>query len=178
MDRYETTYAYRGSRWIKRIVVAADGSPASTRGLKEVADLAPRVGANVVVVFVRHVPATALMAPSVAGGVVAQTLDEQEAEVRQEVLRLLGGTGVSWELVVRAGSPGEEILQVADETGADLVVVGSNRHSSLHNLILGSTAAYLAAHSQAPVLVMRSKEARAPVHGGQLETSISSRSRS
>jgi nucleotide-binding universal stress UspA family protein len=53
MERYETTYGYRGSRWMKRIVVAADGSAASTRGLEEVADLAPRVGANVVVVFVR-----------------------------------------------------------------------------------------------------------------------------
>jgi nucleotide-binding universal stress UspA family protein len=105
-----------------------------------------------------------MIAPGVAGAAVAQSLDEQEAEVRQEVLRLLGGTGVSWELVVRSGSPGEEILQVADETAADLVVVGSNRHSSLHNLILGSTAAYLAAHSQAPVLVMRSRVAGAPVH--------------
>jgi nucleotide-binding universal stress UspA family protein len=76
--------------------------------------------------------------------------------VRQEALRLLGGEGVDWEFVVRAGSPGEEIVQVADENGAELVVVGSNRHSSLHNLLLGSTAAYLTARSRAPVLVMRS----------------------
>jgi nucleotide-binding universal stress UspA family protein len=112
-----------------------------------------------VVVYVRHLPATALMAPGIADPTMVQTLDDQEAEVRQEAVRALGGTGVDWEMVVRAGSPGEEIVQVADESGADLVVVGSNRHSSLHNLFLGSTAAYLAAHSQAPVLVMRSKVA-------------------
>jgi nucleotide-binding universal stress UspA family protein len=159
MDTGESTYGYRGSRWIKRIVVAADGSPASSRGLEQVADLAPRVGAKVVVVYVRHLPATALMAPGIADPTMVQTLDDQEAEVRQEAVRALGGTGVDWEMVVRAGSPGEEIVQVADESGADLVVVGSNRHSSLHNLFLGSTAAYLAAHSQAPVLVMRSKVA-------------------
>jgi len=159
MDAGESTYGYRGSRWIKRIVVAADGSPASSRGLEQVADLAPRIGAKVVVVYVRHLPATALMAPGLADSTMVQTLDDQEAGVRQEVVRALGGTGVDWEMVVRAGSPGEEIVQVADESGADLVVVGSNRHSSLHNLFLGSTAAYLAAHSQAPVLVMRSKVA-------------------
>jgi nucleotide-binding universal stress UspA family protein len=159
MDTGESTYGYRGSRWIKRIVVAADGSPASSRGLEQVADLAPRVGAKVVVVYVRHLPATALMAPGIADPTMVQTLDDQEAGVRQEAVRALGGTGVDWEMVVRAGSPGEEIVQVADESGADLVVVGSNRHSSLHNLFLGSTAAYLAAHSQAPVLVMRSKVA-------------------
>jgi nucleotide-binding universal stress UspA family protein len=159
MDTGESTYGYRGSRWIKRVVVAADGSPASSRGLEQVADLATRLGAKVVVVFVRHLPATAMMAPGVADSTMVQTLDDQEAGVRQEALRALGGKGVEWEVVVRAGSPGEEIVQVADESGADLVVVGSNRHSSLHNLFLGSTAAYLAAHSEAPVLVMRSKVA-------------------
>jgi nucleotide-binding universal stress UspA family protein len=159
MDTGESTYGYRGTRWIKRVVVAADGSPASRRGLEQVADLASRIGAKVVVVFVRHLPATAMMAPGVVDSTMVQALDDQEAGVRQEATRALGGAGVDWEIVVRAGSPGEEIVQVADESGADLVVVGSNRHSSLHNLFLGSTAAYLAAHSQAPVLVMRAKAA-------------------
>jgi nucleotide-binding universal stress UspA family protein len=71
----------------------------------------------------------------------------------------MGGAGVAWEFVVRVGSPGEEIAKFAEESGADLLVVGSNRHSSLHNLLLGSTAAYLATHSRAPVLVMRSRVA-------------------
>jgi len=159
MDTGESSYGYRGSKWLKRIVVAADGSPASSRGLEEVADLASRIGAKVMVVYVRHLPAAAMMAPGIADSTMVQTLDEQEAGVRQEALQALGGTGIDWEVVVRAGSPGEEIVQVADESAADLVVVGSNRHSSLHNLFLGSTAAYLAAHSQAPVLVMRSKAA-------------------
>jgi len=162
MDPRDTTYGDSGASWIRQIVVAADGSPASAQGLERVADLAPRVGAKVTVVFVRHLPATAL-ASGVADAALVGALDDQESEVRQEVLRLLGGTGVRWEFVVRTGSPGEEIVQVADETRADLVVVGSNRHSSLHNLLLGSTAAYLATHSGAPVLVMRSREASSTV---------------
>jgi nucleotide-binding universal stress UspA family protein len=160
MDPRETTSGESGSSWIRQIVVAADGSTASTQGLERVADLAPRVGATVTVVYVRHLPA---LASGVADAALVEALDDQESEVRREVLRLLGGTGVRWEFVVRTGSPGEEIVQVADETGADLVVVGSNRHSSLHNLLLGSTAAYLATHSRAPVLVMRSREASSSV---------------
>ena len=159
MELNDTSYGYRGATWIKRIVVAADGSPASSQGLEQVADLAPRVGAEVVVVFVRHVPSAAMVAPGMADASVTETLDQQEAEVRSEVLRLLGGKSVVWDFVVRSGSPGEEIVQVADESNADLVVVGSNRHSSLHNLVLGSTAAYLATHSRAPVLVMRTRGA-------------------
>jgi len=159
MEPVDTSYGYPGATWITRIVVAADGSPASSQGLEQVADLAPRVGAEVVVVFVRPAPSAALVAPVMADASVMETLDQQEAEVRSEVLRLLGGKSVVWDFVVRSGSPGEEIVQVADESNADLVVVGSNRHSSLHNLVLGSTAAYLATHSRAPVLVMRSRGA-------------------
>jgi len=162
MEPSDTTYGYRGATWIKRIVVAADGSPASSQGLEQVADLAPRIGAEVVVVFVRHVPSAAMVAPAMADSSVMEALDQQEAEVKTEVLRLLGGKAVLWDFVVRSGSPGEEIVQVADESNADLVVVGSNRHSSLHNLVLGSTAAYLATHTRAPVLVMRSRGPTSP----------------
>jgi universal stress protein A len=158
MSPQETTYGGNGSSWISKIVVAADGSVASTRGLEYVADLAPRIGANIVVVYVRHLPAAALMGNSVADSSWIETLDEQESEVRHDVIRLLGDTGVAWEFVVRVGSPGEEIVRVVDESDADLIVVGSNHHSSLHNLLLGSTAAYLATHSRAPVLIMRSRE--------------------
>lgn len=160
MDQRET--AYGGNSWIRRVVVAADGSPASNQGLEQVADLAHRLGAKVLVVFVRHLPATALLGNGMAQPSILESLDEQESEVRQAVIRLVGGKGVAWEFIVQAGSPGEEIVKVVEAKGADLLVVGSNRHSSMHNLLLGSTAAYLATHSPAPVLVMRSNVSSIP----------------
>src|ERR1700694_4439801 len=119
------TYSEGGPGWVRRIVVAADGSIASAEGLVQVADLAIRLGAKVTVAYVRHLPATALMAPAAADPALIESLDEQESAVRQEVIRLVGRTGAGWEFVTRLGSPGD--VKVADETGADLVVVGSNR---------------------------------------------------
>jgi nucleotide-binding universal stress UspA family protein len=156
MNRLDGTIGAGGSSWIRKVVVAADGSPASLQGLERAADLAVRLGAKVVVVFVRHFPATALMANPVTEPNLMAALDEQESEVRQAVLRLVGSTGVAWEFVVRLGSPGEEIVKVAEEKSVDLIVIGSDRHSSLHNLLLGSTAAYVTTHSPSPVLVVRS----------------------
>src|SRR5260370_17001725 len=98
-----------------------------------------------------------MMSPGIAGSELVQTLDDQESEVKQQVLRLLGGKGIVWDFVVRAGSPGEEIVEVADETGADLVVVGSNRYSSLHNLLLASPAPYLTPHLQPTCLAIPSQ---------------------
>lgn len=156
MNAYRRPDGDRAGSWIKRIVVAADGSPASVRGLEQAADVAARLGAKVLVVHVRHMPAAALMAPNLTTPSVVDSLDELESEVRQQAVRILGASGAAWDFVVRSGSAGEEIVKVVVEAGADIVVVGSNRHSPLHNLLLGSTAAYLTAHSPAPVLVMRS----------------------
>jgi nucleotide-binding universal stress UspA family protein len=152
----ETHESSTGTSWIRRIVVAADGSPASLRGLEQATDLALRLGAKVVVVHIRHVPAAAMIGSSVSAPSMFESLDELESEVRQQAARILKSSGAAWDFVVRSGSAGEEIVKVASEVGADIVVVGSNRHSSLHNLVLGSTAAYLTAHSPVPVLVMRS----------------------
>jgi nucleotide-binding universal stress UspA family protein len=155
MDARETTQGTRGPSWVTRIVVAADGSPASNEGLEKAADLAQRTGAKVFVLHIRHLPAAALMASGVADQSVQDALDEQESDIRQHAIRILGGTGIDRELVLRVGSAGEEIVKAVKELNADLVMVGSNRHSSLHNLLLGSTAAYLTAHSPVPVLIMR-----------------------
>jgi len=162
MGQRELGSAGSDPSWIRRVVVAADGSAASNQGLEQVADLARRLGAEVVVVFVRHLPATAVLGSGMTQPSMLQTLDEVESEVRQAATRLVGGTGAAWQFEVRAGSPGEEIVKVVEETGADLLVVGSNRHSSMRNLLLGSTAAYLATHSPAPVLVMRSNVSSIP----------------
>jgi nucleotide-binding universal stress UspA family protein len=169
MEPRETTYGDSASSWIKRIVVAADGSPASNQGLEQVADVARRLGSKVTVVYVRHLPAAAALDTGIAEPSMLQALDEEETEVKQGALRILGGAGVAWEFVVRSGSPGEEIVQFADESDADLVVVGSNRHSSLRSLLLGSTAAYLATHTKAPVLVVRSRAAASTVPAATAE---------
>jgi nucleotide-binding universal stress UspA family protein len=150
--------------WIRRIVVAADGSPASIRGLEQATELARRIAAKVVVVHVRHVPPMAMIGWSMSAPSMLESLDELESEVRREAVRILGSSGVAWDFVVREGSAGEEIVKAVSEVSADIVVVGSNRHSSLHNLVLGSTAAYLASHSPVPVLVMRALVPAAAAH--------------
>jgi nucleotide-binding universal stress UspA family protein len=56
---------------------------------------------------------------------------------------------------VPIGSPSTELLQVADETAADLVVMGAVGHSSLDRVLLGSISDYVATHSDVSTLVVR-----------------------
>lgn len=66
-----------------------------------------------------------------------------------EVLSLKNITGR-----VEEGAPWRTILEVADEIDADVIVMGTRKHSSLGQLLLGSTAAKTLGHSKRPVLVV------------------------
>jgi nucleotide-binding universal stress UspA family protein len=155
MSKEETVRETVGPSWLKQVVVAADASPASNEGLNLAADIARRTGTRLAVVHVRHALAGSLIGPGLAIGVISETLDELEVLTRAAATEQLEGTRIDWELVVRTGSPGEEILSFAESVDADMIVVGSNRHSSIHNLVLGSTSEYLRSHSRSAVLVVR-----------------------
>jgi nucleotide-binding universal stress UspA family protein len=58
------------------------------------------------------------------------------------------------QLRVEVGDPGEVIAQLAQESGASLIVTGTRGHSALVAAFLGSTAAQLIRQSERPVLVV------------------------
>ena len=53
------------------------------------------------------------------------------------------------------GDPAEQIIALAKERQADLIVIGSRGHGQLAGLLLGSVAQKVLAHASCPVLVMR-----------------------
>ncbi len=146
---------------VRRVVVAEDASPASWAGLAAAAQLAKRNAATITVVHVRHWPGLymaglgALGMAGMTAGELVRSLDTLEDAARRRAGKAFAGTGVTWDFQVREGRPAREILRAAEELEADLVVIGSKRHGALHNLVIGSTTAYVTAHSSVPVLVVR-----------------------
>lgn len=51
------------------------------------------------------------------------------------------------------GQPAEQILLEAEKIGADLIVVGSHRHTALGDALLGHTASKVTHRSRIPVLL-------------------------
>ncbi|VDZ64485.1 Universal stress protein F [Serratia odorifera] len=52
------------------------------------------------------------------------------------------------------GSPRDEVLQLAEEIDADLIVIGSRR-PSVKTYLLGSNAAAIVRHAKTSVMVIR-----------------------
>ena len=62
------------------------------------------------------------------------------------------------EAKLKDGEPATEILNVVDETKAELVVVGGQGRSALEHFLVGSVSGKLAAHAKCSVFVSRAKK--------------------
>lgn len=64
-------------------------------------------------------------------------------------------------LHTRIGNPAKEIIGLADEADADLIVVGTHGRKGVPRLVLGSVAEKIMRNAHCPVLIMRPTEHRA-----------------
>jgi nucleotide-binding universal stress UspA family protein len=96
--------------------------------------------------------------------VVASALDADKREayrlgVADEIERVVGSAdGPSWtlHLATEEGDLGERIIQLVDEVGAELLVIGARRRSPLGKALLGSAAQTIILGANVPVLVVKS----------------------
>ena len=79
------------------------------------------------------------------------------AYVNEKAAFLKGLEGLTVGIHLRAGKPVREIVQLATEVRADLIVVGSHKGPHLRQWIVGSTAEKLIAAAPCPVLVASPK---------------------
>src|SRR5215207_3972234 len=79
----------------------------------------------------------------------AREMLEQQAKLIEE----LGGTVKETHL--REGRADEEIVEVAEEIGAGLIVLGSRGHGSLTRALMGSVSDAVVRHAHCPVTIVR-----------------------
>ena len=134
------------------IVVGVDDSPESLGALALAATIgAPRQSA-LTIVHVRPTPRAFGLGPE--GSIEwAQAEDELDQAVTAEATTRLADFPGTWTVVIRSGSVGRELLAVADEVDADLIVLGHRSHGTVHDTVLGSTAAGVVHHSRRSVLI-------------------------
>jgi nucleotide-binding universal stress UspA family protein len=138
-----------------KILWATDGSESADRAL-HVADSLLSSGSTLVAVHVIEY----LTGPG-ARGAFPQDADEddRQAKIEQQVEELRArGVEATLRLVDgAAGSAAHAIADVAEQEGADLIVVGTRGHTPLAGLLLGSVTQRLLHIAPCPVLVVPPK---------------------
>ena len=148
----------------RRIVCAADLSKASRRTLDMALSLAERHLARVTFLHVvESLPGEAGSVDEPLDAATPRTdLIEQARERLRQALPEAASHRCEVQERVETGSPWRQILRVAQETDADLVVVGAHGGSSASRMFFGSTANHVVRQASCPVLVVRELEAARP----------------
>ncbi len=139
---------------MNRIIVALDTSPRAAHVLDTAIDFARRVGGKLklfrAVTLPADVPLTRYMN---APGDLAQML-LGDAMKDLTALNLGIPENLSDGVEARIASPWKGICEIAKETKADLIVIGSHGYSGIERL-LGTTAATVVNHAECSVLIVR-----------------------
>lgn len=140
----------------KQILVPIDGSDCSLHALEVAAAFAKEQQARLNVCTVVDPAKAAAMAFGEAS-MAAACLDALDDEGKALVGEAAARVRPIWpaEVTVLDGAPVDSIVQYAQESGADLIVIGSHGRSGLPRLFLGSVAEGVIRNATAPVMVVR-----------------------
>lgn len=138
---------------IRTILCPVDGSAGSELGLAWTSEIA-RVRDAAIVVAVAFDPPYAIRRRGILETEHLRTEMERDAtELAQEAVELLRARGHRARGVVVRGEPAEAILQVAEEEGVDLIVMGRRGLGGLKGLLVGSVSERVARHATVPVFL-------------------------
>lgn len=139
----------------RKILCPIDFDNSSTAALEIACELAEGKGATVHLLHVARVPSHDMNVPLPFN---ADPRWERAARAKLERIardRLEGK--VRYQLHVVSGTPDDDVVRVAHELGADLVVMATHGRKGLSHFILGSVAERVMREADCPVLTMRTK---------------------
>ena len=141
------------------IVVGTDGSPTAQEAVRQAAQLAKHLNAKVYIVSAyepvaegrlryerQQVPEDLQWTVNPRGD-VEQALKAGAAALQED--------GVAVETLARQGDPADAILDVAEEKGADLIVVGNKGMTGAKRFLLGSVPNKVSHHAPCSVMIIR-----------------------
>ena len=144
---------------LRQILLPTDFSGCANYALPYAAAVARATGARIICVHVVEavVPAvgyTGLAEPMPIADISEQLEDSAERELPRltdcEELK-----GLEVEEVIVHGDAAAEIVSLAEEREADLIVIASHGRTGLGRMIFGSTAEAVVRHASCPVLVVK-----------------------
>ena len=148
----------------QQVVVAYDFSAAAALVLERAIQVVQRAPFHTLHVITVIDPRLGIAAIPPDGPIDYQYADRVQRELTQVVVASLIAGNVPLEVRTfahgRIGRPATEILRLAEEVGADLIIVGSHNHTGVRRWLLGSTAERVVREAGCPVVVARQKSYR------------------
>jgi len=141
------------------ILVGTDGSSTAQEAVRQAGELARSLGAKVFLVSAYEpAPAGRLREQREQVPADLQWMINPREDVEdtlEEGAKALRASGVHVETLAREGDPADAILDVAEEKGADLIVVGNKGMTGAKRFLLGSVPNKVSHHAPCSVVIIR-----------------------
>ncbi|REC31647.1 hypothetical protein CF160_03965 [Enterococcus pseudoavium] len=137
----------------KKILVAVDGSTASTDAFTEALSVAERNNAKLFILTVVDFKFS-IGDPAFINDALKFHLNNAEIELEQLIANSNVGL-IDYETKIDSGSPKRKIIEYALEKQADLIMLGATGRGAVEQAILGSTASYVVNHAKCNVMVVK-----------------------
>ncbi len=135
----------------RKILVGTDGSDSATKAVSHAADLAGAMGAELVLIHVYPAPRSDV--GSTFGRADAYPGQEIGQAVLRDAEKHYAGK-VKVKTVLREGDPAEGLIDVAEEEGIDLIIVGNRGMTGAKRFLLGSVPNQVSHHAPCNVLIV------------------------
>jgi universal stress protein A len=141
---------------IKKILVTTDFSDTSHVAFSLARQLAEKFEAEITLLYVLEV----LLPPPVVepGGLSGVVLDQQQADHASSQIEVTGALlGKDVETAIVTGTPHVKIVQFAEDSDIDLIVMATHGRGFFSHALLGSTAERVVRRAPCPVLTVRDR---------------------
>ncbi|MDQ3911573.1 MAG: universal stress protein [Actinomycetota bacterium] len=142
-----------------KILLSTDGSEEATLAARSAGDLAGKTGSELHVVYVGPALEYVGVGPPQIGDIPAPTQEQLNAEAREildaEVEQVKAAGGSVAQAHLGLGKPEREVVDLAEQLSAGLIVIGSRGRGGIRRALLGSVSDSVVRHAHCPVLVVR-----------------------
>ena len=146
---------------MKTVLAPIDFSPVSESVVKEAAEFARALDAQVVLLTVVQPP---VVFSEYAGlmnvGEITARSEKQAAKLLEEFEEKLANDFIKSKSVQRTGSPIQHIVEQAEKFDADYIVLGSHGHTAFYDLLVGSTTHGVLMRAKCPVVIVPANRAQ------------------
>ncbi|PKL55768.1 MAG: universal stress protein [Methanomicrobiales archaeon HGW-Methanomicrobiales-2] len=140
----------------RKILVAIDGSEPANRAFEKAIGEAGVWDAEVHVVYVVESGLFSSLPMDNTLEIIYSVLQKEGEEILEGARKKADAAGISLTTHLRQGHAGSQIVSLAEELGADLIMLGSYGKSGVDRLLLGSVTDYVVQNSPITTTVVRS----------------------
>lgn len=142
-------------RMFHTLLVAIDGSELGMDALDKAIELARGFKANLHAIYVIETGLISSVPMDNTWEVIYSLLEKEGTETLDKAEKRASDAGVSLERHLLSGHAGNEIINLAEQEKADLIIVGSRGKSEIDRLLIGSVSAHVVKYSHVSTMVVR-----------------------